>query len=56
MLARFYVTNISNLVTFNSLAKFLDTSTVTLAKFSSYLEEANLIFFVKRFSFKVKGQ
>ncbi len=56
MLARFYMTNISNLVTFNSLAKFLDTSTVTVGKFSSYLEEANLIFFVKRFSFKIKEQ
>ncbi len=56
MLARFYLTNVSNLVTFNSLAKFLDTSTVTVGKFSSYLEEANLIFFVKRFSFKFKEQ
>ncbi|CEG11679.1 ATPase [groundwater metagenome] len=56
MLARFYMTNISNSVTFNSLAKFLNTSTVTVGKFSSYLEEANLIFFVKRFSFKVKEQ
>jgi hypothetical protein len=56
MLARFYLTNVSNPVTFNSLAKFLHTSTVTVGKFSSYLEEANLIFFVKRFSFKVKEQ
>jgi len=55
-LAGFYMTNISGLVTFNSLAKFLGTSTVTVGKFSSYLEEANIMFFVKRFSFKFKEQ
>jgi predicted AAA+ superfamily ATPase len=55
-LARFYLTYISSLITFNSLTKSLGTTTNTIEKFSSYLEEANLIFFVKRFSFKVKEQ
>jgi predicted AAA+ superfamily ATPase len=55
-LARFYLTNISNSITFNSMKKFLGTTTVTVKKFSSYLEEANMLFFVKRFSFKVKEQ
>lgn len=55
-LARFYLTNISNTVTFNSLKKVLGTTTNTIEKFSSYLEEANMIFFVKRFSFKIKEQ
>lgn len=55
-LARFYLTNASNSVTFNSLKKFLGTTTNTIEKFSSYLEEANLVFFVKRFSFKVREQ
>lgn len=55
-LARFYLTNISSPVTFNSLGKHLDTTTNTVEKFSSYMEEANVIFFVKRFSFKVKEQ
>lgn len=55
-LARFYLTNISNTITFNSLKKSLDTTTNTIEKFSSYLEEAGMIFFVKRFSFKVKEQ
>lgn len=53
-LTKFYLTNISNTITFNSLKKILDTTTNTIEKFSSYLEETNLIFFVKRFSFKVK--
>lgn len=55
-LARFYLTNISNLITFNSTKKFLETTTDTIEKFSSYLVEANLIFFIKRFSFKIKEQ
>jgi predicted AAA+ superfamily ATPase len=55
-LVRFYLSNISNPITFNSLRKFLDLSVDTIEKFSSYLEEANLIFFLKRFSFTVKEQ
>lgn len=55
-LARFYLTNISNTITFNSLKKILDTTTNTIEKFSSYLEESNILFFIKRFSFKVKEQ
>jgi len=43
-LARFYLTNIARPITFNSIRKFLDTATVTVKKFSSYMEEANLIF------------
>lgn len=55
-LARFYLTNISNSITFNSLKNSLDTTTNTIEKYSSYLEEANLVFFVKKFSFKVREQ
>ena len=55
-LARFYLTNMANTITFNSLKKFLDITTNTIEKFSNYLEEANLIFLVKRFSYKVKEQ
>ena len=56
VLAKFYLTNISSTITFNSLKRFLGTTTNTIEKYSSYLEEANIIFFVKRFSFKVKNQ
>lgn len=55
-LTRFYLTNVSSTITFNSLKEFLGTTTNTIEKFSSYLEEANLLFFVKRFSYKVKEQ
>jgi len=55
-LAKFYLTNISRTITFNSLRKTLGTTTNTIEKFSSYLEEVNMVFFVKRFSFKVKEQ
>jgi len=55
-LARFYLANISSSITFNSLEKFLDISADTVEKFSCYLEDAYLLFFLKRFSFKVKEQ
>ncbi len=55
-LSRFYLTNISSPVTFNSLRKHLSTTTNTIERFSSFLEETNMIFFVKRFSFKTKEQ
>ena len=55
-LAKFYLTNISSLITFNSLKKYLDLSTDTIEKFSSYFEETNLLFFIKSFSFKIREQ
>ena len=55
-LAKFYLTNISSSVTFNSLEKFLSVSADTVEKFSHYFEDAYLVFFLKRFSFKVKEQ
>ncbi len=55
-LTRLYLTYISNTITFNSLSKNLELSTATIEKFSQYLEEVNLIFFLKRFSFKIKEQ
>lgn len=54
VLARFYLTNIGNPMTFNSLKKMLGTTPVTIDKFSSYLEEAYMVFFLKRFHTKVK--
>jgi len=55
-LAKFYLTNISSSITFSSLEKFLNISADTIEKFSRYLEDAYLLFFLKRFSFKVKEQ
>jgi predicted AAA+ superfamily ATPase len=56
ILASFYLTNVSSPTTFNSLKGVLGLNVGTVERFSSYLEEANLLFFVRRFSFKLKEQ
>jgi predicted AAA+ superfamily ATPase len=55
-LAKFYLTNVSNPITFTKLEKTLGLSEDTIAKFTEFLEEAQLIFLVKAFSFKVREQ
>lgn len=55
-LVKFYLSNISSLTTFSSIEKFLNLSSDTVEKFSSYLENIYLLFFLKRFSYKVKEQ
>lgn len=55
-LTRFYLTNVSSLISFNRVSKFIRLPTETVRRFSSYLETSNLIFFVKRFSWSVKEQ
>ena len=55
-LVKFYFSNISSLVTFGSAEKFLKISADTVEKFSGYLEQAYLVFFLKRFSFKFREQ
>ena len=53
---KFYMSNISTLTTWSKAAKFLEISSDTAEKFSSYFESAYLVFFLKRFSFKVREQ
>lgn len=55
-LVRFYLTNISNRITFNKTSNNLNIPLGTVERFSHYLEESFLINFVKRFSFKLKEQ
>lgn len=55
-LVKYYLSNTATLTTFNSLEKFLKISATTIEKFSNYLEQVYLIFFLKRFSFKVREQ
>jgi len=55
-LINFYFSNFSNLISFSSAAKFLGLTTDTVIKFSQYFSNAYLIFFLKKFSFKVKEQ
>lgn len=54
--ARYYFSNISAPTTFGSMAKFLDISVGTAKKFAGYFANAYLLYFLKRFSFKVKTQ
>jgi predicted AAA+ superfamily ATPase len=55
-LAKYYLTNISNLITFSSIEGYLDISADTIEKFSTYFEDAYILSFLKRFSFRVKEQ
>jgi hypothetical protein len=53
---RFYMSNMAALTTFSSTEKFIGVSADTIERFSGYLEQSYLLFFLKRFSFKVKEQ
>ena len=55
-LAKFYLTNIGHLITYNSISKFTKLPVKTVERFSDCIEDAFLLFFVKRFSFSVKEQ
>lgn len=55
-IAKFYLTNIANPITFNSLEKSFEVTADTIEKFSTHLQDAYLVFFLKRFSFKTKEQ
>ena len=55
-LIKYYLSNAGNLMTFSSIAKYLEITSDTIDKFSSYLEDVYLIFQLKRFSFKAKEQ
>jgi len=53
-LAKFYLGNISSLITFSSLERTLNITADTVEKFSRYLEDTFILFFLKRFSYKFK--
>lgn len=55
-LAKFYLSNTSGSITFRSAEKALGIGKDTVEKYSHYMEQAFLIFFIKRFSFSVKEQ
>ena len=56
VLAKFYLTNISKPITFNSISKTMDISKNTVEIFSRYLEDAFLVFLIKKFSYSFKEQ
>lgn len=55
-LLKLYLSNIATPITFSSSGKFLNISPVSVERFSAYLEASYAVFFLKRFSFKVKEQ
>jgi len=55
-LIKYYLSNAGSLITFSSVKKFLKLTAGTVEKFSGYFEDVYLVFFLKRFSFKVREQ
>ena len=55
-LVRFYMSNIGNLISFKKITRAMELSVNSVQRFSSYFEQAYLIFLVKRFDFKTKEQ
>lgn len=55
-LARYYLTNVSSLQSFNNVRKVLGVSIDTVERFSAYLSEVYLVFFASKFSFSRKEQ
>jgi uncharacterized protein len=55
-MARYYLTNISSLQSFNKIRKILNISLDSAERFSTYLSEAYLVFFVPKFSYSLKEQ
>lgn len=55
-LAKFYLSNSGSLITFARTGRSIGLSADTVEKFSGYFESAYLLFFLKRFSYKVREQ
>jgi len=55
-LAKYYLTNISSLISFRAVQKFLKIPLYTIERFSEYLCSPYLIFFVKKFAYSLKEQ
>jgi len=55
-LARYYLTSISSPISFNKVKGYLGIPLDTVERFSFYLSEAYLAFFMKKFSYSLKEQ
>ena len=55
-LSKYYITNISSPVSFNSIKGFLDIPINTVERFSYYLSYSYLFFFVKKHAYSLKEQ
>ena len=56
ILAKYYLTNISSPLSFRKIKNFIGISLDTVERFSYYLRDAYLIFFVSKFSYSLKEQ
>ncbi|MFH1392723.1 MAG: ATP-binding protein, partial [bacterium] len=55
-LAKYYLTNISSLIAFNRIKKFISLPIDTIERFSYFLTYPYLIFFAKKFAYSLKEQ
>ena len=55
-LAKFYLTNIGNLISFNKIKNYFKISLDSAERFSKYLEIARICFFMPKFSFSLTSQ
>ena len=55
-LARIYMSNISNLISFKKITRAVELSVNSVQRYSNYFEQAYLMFMVKRFDYKTKEQ
>jgi len=53
-LASFYITNISSLISYAKISRLLHIPVKTVERFSKHLSTSRMIFFIPRFSFKIK--
>jgi len=55
-LAKYYLTNSSSFISYRRISKFMNLSLDSVERFSNYMEDANLIFLVPKFSYSLKEQ
>lgn len=55
-LARYYLTNFSSHVSYRRIAKFIGLSLDSIERYSTYMAEAYLLFFVQKYSYSLKEQ
>ncbi|MCI0495336.1 ATP-binding protein [candidate division KSB1 bacterium] len=55
-IAEYYMTNLSSLHSFNRIKNIFTTSLDNVRRYSTFLEESQLIFFLNKFSFKLSEQ
>jgi len=53
-LASFYITNVSSLISYAKISRLLHIPVKTVERFSKHLSTSRMIFFIPRFSFKIK--